>query len=265
MTILEEIVIFKKLEVARRKAEVKVSDLEDTALYKRCAISLKKSLEDVNKSGIIAEFKRRSPSRDTINDIADISEVSQAYSRLGASGLSILTDEKFFGGSSADLMKARENNIPILRKDFIIDEYQLLESKSIGADAILLIAACLTPIEIEYLANTAKSLGLEVVLEIHDEEELGHICEGIDIVGVNNRDLKTFEVDIQQSVRLADKIPGGKLKIAESGIRTTEDILLLRKHGFTGFLIGERFMKEQDPGKAFGDFVSELARKSEKQ
>lgn len=258
MTILEEIVIFKKLEVARKKAEVKISDLEETPLYQRCPLSLKKSLQNDNKTGIIAEFKRKSPSKGVINETADIGEVTAAYAQLGASGLSVLTDEKFFGGSAADLMKARENNIPILRKDFIIDDYQLVESKSIGTDVILLIAACLNPIEVEFLANFAKKLGLEVLLEIHDETELEHICDEVDIVGINNRDLKTFEVDFEQSLRLAEKVPVGKLKIAESGIKSVDDIILLRKHGFDGFLIGEKFMKENDPGIAFGEFVNEL-------
>jgi len=259
MTILEEIVMFKKLEVDRRKKEVKVHDLEDTPLYKRCSLSLKKSLQELYKTGIIAEFKRKSPSKGVINEQADITEVTSAYTQYGASGLSVLTDEKFFGGSSADLMKARENEIPVLRKDFIIDDYQLVESRSIGADAILLIAACLTPIEVEYLASFAKSLGLEVVLEIHEEAELNHICDAVDIVGVNNRDLKTFEVDMGLSRRLAEMIPAGKIKIAESGIQTVDDIILLRKHGFQGFLVGERFMREENPGKSFGDFVKELA------
>ncbi len=258
MTILEEIIIFKKLEVARRKVEVKVHDLEDNPLYNSPQLSLKEFLLDKNKTGIIAEFKRKSPSKGMINESADIDEVTRAYTDSGASALSVLTDEKFFGGSTADLMKARENNIPILRKDFIIDDYQVVESKSIGANAILLIAACLTPVEVEYLATFAKSLGLEVLLEIHHESELIHICDEIDIVGVNNRNLKTFEVDMEQSFRLAEQIPAGNLKIAESGIRSTDDIILLKKHGFQGFLIGERFMKEKDPGKAFSEFVKEM-------
>jgi indole-3-glycerol phosphate synthase len=137
-----------------------------------------------------------------------------------------------------------------------------VESRSIGADAVLLIAACLSPAEVKSLAGTAKSLGLEVLLEIHEEDELSHICDNVDIVGVNNRNLKTFEVDMEKSIRLSGKIPAGKLKIAESGIRSVGDIILLRKHGFQGFLIGERFMKEQDPGKAFGDFVRELSGKT---
>jgi Indole-3-glycerol phosphate synthase len=263
MTILEEIVMFKKLEVARRKLEVKTYDLEASPLFKSPPLSLKESLLNPEKTGIIAEYKRKSPSKGVINESADISAVTQAYASFGASGLSILTDEKFFGGTSGDLIKARENPLPILRKDFIVDDYQVIETRSIGANVILLIAACLTPIEVEFLATYAKTLELEVMLEIHDEKELNHICDAVDIVGVNNRDLDTFEVDIQQSLRLAEKIPPGKIRVAESGINTVEDLLLLKENGYQGFLIGDRFMREEDPGKAFGDFVKTLKEKKQ--
>jgi indole-3-glycerol phosphate synthase len=170
----------------------------------------------------------------------------------------VLTDEHFFGGSDSDLATARVNEIPILRKDFIVDEYQIVEARAIGADVILLIAACLTPLEVKRLAGIARELGLEVLLEIHGEEELDHITDETAIVGVNNRDLKTFTVDIDRSIRLSRKIPDGKLLVAESGIGNVETIIRMREAGFSGFLIGESFMKEADPGAAFGHFVRQL-------
>ena len=185
-------------------------------------------------------------------------EVTQAYTLNGASCLSILTDEYFFGGSAQDLLKARVNNIPILRKDFIIDEYQILEARSMGADVILLIAACLTPERVKELATFAKSIQLEVLLEIHSDEELKHICDETELVGVNNRDLKTFSVDINRSIELSKKIPDNKIKIAESGINDIETIRIFRKAGFKGFLIGENFMKQPDPTIAFVNFVEQL-------
>jgi indole-3-glycerol phosphate synthase len=162
-------------------------------------------------------------------------ELTGSYSRLGASGLSVLTDKNFFGGSNEDLIAARVNAIPILRKDFMIDEYQIIEAKAIGADVILLIAACLTPHQVRQLARAAKKLHLEVLLELHDESEIGHICDEVDLVGVNNRNLKTFTVDLDQSIRLAEKIGAGKLKIAESGISNLENIAYLKRYGFDGF------------------------------
>jgi indole-3-glycerol phosphate synthase len=173
----------------------------------------------------------------------------------------VLTDEQFFGGSTADLIKARIYNIPILRKDFIVDEYQIEEAKAMGADVILLIAACLTTEEVKRLAAYAKQLGLEVLLELHDEEELQHICEETEIVGINNRNLKTFEVDIERSLRMAKQIPDTKIKVAESGISSVENIHLFKANGFRGFLIGENFMKEENPGKAFAAFVQQLNEK----
>jgi len=259
MNILEEIIAYKRTEVARQKTLMPLVQLEKFGFFSEPALSLKASLLNKNKTGIIAEFKRQSPSKGIINSEADVFEVTAAYTANGASGLSVLTDAKFFGGSADDLIKSRINSLPILRKDFIIDEYQVVEAKSLGADVILLIAACLTPTEVKQLAGKAKELGLEVLLEIHAEVELDHICDEVDIVGVNNRDLKTFTVDLEQSARLVEKIGGGKLKIAESGIHQPEDILYLGQNGFDGFLIGERFMKEPDPGKAFEDFVEKLS------
>jgi indole-3-glycerol phosphate synthase len=258
MNILEQIIEFKKLEVEKLKSEVSISELEKSSSFKRKTLSLKESLQNGDSSGIIAEFKRRSPSKGIINDKVDVVDVTTAYTENGASALSILTDKNFFGGSNEDLTKARKNEIPILRKDFIIDEYQVTEAKSIGADVILLIAACLSPMQVVRLATFAKSLGLEVLLELHDEMELEHICVETELIGVNNRNLKTFEVNIEQSLKMAEKIPTEKIKIAESGINSVDDIALFKENGFKGFLIGELFMKEADPAIAFAEFVNAL-------
>jgi indole-3-glycerol phosphate synthase len=255
MDILEQIIEYKRTEVEKRKAAVSVSTLEKSPLYKRSTYSLKESLLDKSKTGIIAEFKRRSPSRGIINANADVVKVTKGYADNGASGLSVLTDEHFFGGSDEDLKKARINTIPLLRKEFIIDEYQLTEAKSIGADVILLIAACLTPAEVKKLSVFARNLGLEVLLELHAEKEIEHICDEAGIIGINNRNLKTFEVDIERSLRMAEMIPGDKIKVAESGISSKKNIELFKNNGFHGFLIGETFMKEPDPTIAFVEFV----------
>jgi indole-3-glycerol phosphate synthase len=262
MNILETIVEYKRSEVRRRKSEVGVAELERRTLFSRPVLPVKDFLLDDSGTGIIAEFKRRSPSKGVINDKVDIVEVTRGYTENGASCLSVLTDEKFFGGTDADLVKARVNQIPILRKDFIIDEYQVIEAKSIGADLILLIAACLSPARVKSLATTAKDLGLGILLELHAEEELQHICDDTNIIGINNRNLKTFDVDIERSLRMAEQIPLPKLKIAESGISSVEDILLFKRHGFHGFLIGENFMKAPDPAIAFAEFVKQLKAKA---
>ena len=255
MNILDTIIEYKRTEVEKRKASILVEDLERSPYYMRPTCSLKESLLDETRTGIIAEFKRQSPSKGVINGDADVEAVTRAYAEGGASGLSVLTDEQFFGGCTADLIKARENKIPILRKDFIIDEYQVVEARAMGADVILLIAACLTPAEVKRLAVFAKSLDLEVLLELHGEEELGHICDETELIGVNNRNLKTFVVDIERSLEMARRIPENKIKIAESGISSVDMIRLFRENGFKGFLVGEMFMKEKDPGAAFKAFV----------
>ncbi|NML23385.1 indole-3-glycerol phosphate synthase TrpC [Pseudoflavitalea sp. G-6-1-2] len=257
MNILDTIIAHKRMEVAERKAATPASALERSELFKRKVFSLKEFLLDDARTGIIAEFKRRSPSKGLINGNADVVGVTGAYAKH-ASGLSVLTDEQFFGGVTADLMAARINQIPILRKDFIIDEYQILEARAMGADVILLIAACLTPADVKRLATFATQLGLEVLLELHDEEELAHICDETVLVGINNRNLKTFKVDIERSLAMAKKIPDNRVKIAESGISSVDNILLFRNNGFRGFLIGENFMKESDPAIAFENFVQEL-------
>ena len=258
MNILDKIIAHKRLEVAENKLNAPVGQLEKKEFFSRKVISLNKSLLDQNSTGIIAEFKRQSPSRGVINGTADIAKVTAAYAANGATALSVLTDKNFFGGSNADLEKARINNVPILRKDFIIDEYQVVEAKAIGADVILLIAACLSPGEVKRLAAFAKTLGLEVLLEVHNQEELAHVCDECDVVGVNNRDLKYFTVDINRSLELSEKIPADKVKISESGITDTVTIHRLRSAGFRGFLIGENFMREPDPAVAFASFVKHL-------
>lgn len=258
MNILDKIVAHKKEEVKSQQSKVSMEKLKQTELFSRKTLSLRKFLLDESRTAIIAEFKRKSPSKGIINGNADVTKITNAYSTFGASGLSVLTDEKFFGGSKEDLLKARVNNIPILRKDFMIDAYQFYEAKAIGADIILLIAACLTPQQVKEFAVLSKELGLEVLLEIHNEEELEHICDDVDFVGVNNRNLKTFEVDINTSLQLYPHIPKDKLAIAESGIGDTGTIITLKQAGFSGFLIGENFMKENDPAEAYKNFVSGL-------
>ncbi len=256
--ILEKIIADKREEVALKKRLIPVEAWEYLPHWQEKRVSLKASLLKPNATGIIAEFKRKSPSKGFINGKAEVSDVVSAYD-MAASGISVLTDEKYFGGTNDDLMAAREIvSVPLLRKDFIIDEYQLHEALGIGADVILLIAACLSKEEVKQLAQKAKALQLEVLLEIHNEEELGHICDEVDLVGVNNRSLKTFEVDINTSLQLIQFIPKEKLAIAESGISNVDTIVTLKKAGFKGFLIGENFMKQAKPSIAFADFVKAL-------
>lgn len=260
MNILDTIVAKKKIEVAAAKEKLSVEGLTQQMFFSRATLSLCSFLRDETRTGIIAEFKRKSPSKGVINATAEVEEVTSAYA-TAASGISVLTDTDFFGGAIEDLKRARIQQVPILRKDFMIDEYQVFEAKAIGADVILLIAACLTPDEVNQLGACAKGLGLEVLLEIHDETELGHISDMVDMVGVNNRNLKTFEVDINTSLRLIEQMPAGKPVIAESGISNVDTIVTLRKAGFSGFLIGENFMKEPRPSVAFADFIDQLKAK----
>lgn len=260
MTILDDIIAYKKSDLTRTASLIPICDLENSKLFDRCIISLSDSLLDKNKSGIIAEFKRKSPTKGLINAAAKILEVTSGYMREGASGISILTDGQFFGGSSSDLSVACENNLfPLLRKDFIISEYQVIESKAIGADAILLIAAALKKNEVLTLAQLARSLGLEVLLEIHDKKELDKLNQYINIIGVNNRNLKTFEVNTEISENIADQIPPGFTRISESGISSSRIVLKLKKAGYDGFLVGEKFMSTPDPVKAFSEFVKAIS------
>ncbi len=263
MNILEQIIGKKRLEVAERKKIVSVSILEKTDLFHKKTLSLRQFLLDESKTGIIAEFKRKSPSKGIINNTATVKEVTAAYAHCGASGISILTDESFFGGTLKDLSDGSFNQVPLLRKDFMIDEYQLVEAKANGASVILLIAACLSKREVKDLSRSATTLGLEVLLEIHNEAELDHICDEVDLVGVNNRNLKTFSVDINTSLELINKIPASKVPITESGISDIAMISTLKKAGYKGFLIGENFMKEENPATAFADFVTKLKAQNE--
>ena len=256
--ILEGIISYKKEEIELRKRESPISALEKLPAFRREVFSMKKFIADPQKTGIIAEYKKKSPSRGIINDWSAVEEVTKAYALHGASVISVLTDTVSFGGSYEDLQKARFNQLPILRKDFILDPYQLVESRAMGADVILLIAACLSPSQTRTLAATAVRLGLEVLLEIHEEKELGHLCDQVDVIGINNRDLKTFAVNTEHSIKLAEQIPSNKIRIAESGIRDVETLLQLKTAGFDGFLIGEQFMKSPDPAIAFASFVDQL-------
>ncbi len=259
MNILDTIVERKRTEVAERKQLKPLGLLQADALYARKTISLVEGLSRPYASGIIAEFKRKSPSKGVINDRVDPVEVTRAYQYAGASAVSILTDAYFFGGDDQDLLRARAVlDIPILRKEFIIDEYQVHEAKALGADLILLIAACLSREEVIRFSTIAKSLGLEVLLELHDEDELGHVCETIDLVGINNRSLKTFDVNIARSLKMAEQLPKDKLKVAESGIDDPVQVKLFRKNGYSAFLIGENFMKTNDPGKALDEFRKQI-------
>jgi indole-3-glycerol phosphate synthase len=259
MNTLDNILATKQIEVQQKKKLVPIEDLETFPHFHSTCNSLVSQLLNETSTGIIAEFKRKSPSKGVINDNVQIGPVVEAYDTHGAAGISILTDENYFGGANDDIIYARNIvRVPILRKDFIIDEYQIVEAKAIGASVILLIAACLTPKQVKELALFAKRLSLEVLLEIHNEDELKHISNEVDIVGVNNRDLKTFTVDINRSLELSELIPEEKIRISESGISNVNSILTLRQAGFKGFLIGENFMKEPDPAIAFADFVNHL-------
>ena len=258
MNILEKIIAHKRSEVAERKEKISIQELERKPLFRKMPKSLKAFLKDESKTGIIAEYKRKSPSKGIINNKAKVEDVVRDYAAYGASGISVLTDSEFFGGNLADLEKANFVDVPLLRKDFTIDAYQLVEAKAYGASVILLIAACLTPDEVAQLSNTAKILGLEVLLELHDESELEHINSSIDLVGINNRNLKTFSVDLEQSVKLANQIGNNFIKVAESGISDVANIRYLKQYGFDGFLIGENFMKQPDPGAAFKAFAESL-------
>ena len=258
MTILDKIVERKKQEVAEASAQVSIQQLEKYPLFSRTCYSLKDSVLHPQRTGIIAEYKRASPSKGLINGISSVQEVVEGYQKAGASAISVLTDKDYFQGSLQDLTEAREVlQIPLLRKEFIVDKYQIAEAKAYGADIILLIAACLTPTEIEDFSSYAKSLGLNVLLEVHNEEELTqNILPTIDAIGVNNRNLKDFSVSLDHSYDLVDKIPNNYIKVSESGISDPATIKDLKSKGFNSFLIGENFMKTADPAKAIEEFVT---------
>jgi indole-3-glycerol phosphate synthase len=257
--ILENIVKERKRTIKKLKRIISEEQWEMLPLFQKKCISLKKALLKKNTAGIIAEFKRASPSKGIINANVDVFDVVLDYQMNGAAGISILTEPVFFEGNNDDILTlAGSLTIPVLRKDFIVDEYQIVETKALGADVVLLIAAVLTKLETQRFTKLAHELGMEVILEIHNEMESEWISDEIDIVGVNNRDLKTFTVDINRSVELSERIPGNKIRISESGIDDIATIRLLQQHGFNGFLMGDKFMKEKNPGKAFKNFTEKL-------
>lgn len=260
MTILDQIVAKKHKEVAASKIVTPYSHLEEREMFLREPLSFREFLLDPARTGIIAEFKRRSPSKGIINDQVAVKDVTTAYAAAGASALSLLTDRHFFMGAKKDILEARKfNDIPLLRKDFMIDEYQIVEAKTLGADIILLIAAILTPEQVKQFAALAKSIGLSVLLEVHNLEELERsLCDNLDAIGVNNRNLADFTVSVETSFQLAEHIPDGVMKISESAISNTEVIKQLKTAGFNGFLIGENFMRQPDPGAAMAEFVKGL-------
>lgn len=257
--VLSEIIANKRLEVDLQKRTISLEQLQDGIIETTPVRSMKQALAS-SDSGIIAEFKRRSPSKGWIQQEARPEEVIPAYVAAGASALSILTDEKFFGGSLKDIRAARPLvQVPILRKDFIIDEYQLYQAKIVGADAVLLIAAVLEPTQCQELAAQAHELGLEVLLEIHRAEELPYINKVIDMVGINNRNLGTFVTDIDHSFRLAGQLPQNTLLVSESGISSPDTVKRLRAVGFRGFLIGETWMKTPQPGETLRNFLQSIS------
>ncbi len=260
MNILDTIVAQKFKINAERQKMFSIDALQKSSLFERECYSLASRLKDPASSGIITEYKRKSPSKGIINATAKVTDVTVQYNKAGAAGLSILSDTDFFGGTTDDVLAARQvNNIPILRKEFIVDEYQIYETKAMGADVMLLIAECLEKEQLKRYARLAKSLGLETIMEVHSEEQLEKYTPDVTIIGVNNRNLKTFEVSIENSMRLFNKIPCEAVRISESGISNVEAIKTLKEVGYQGFLIGENFMKTDDPGAACDEFIKKLS------
>lgn len=259
MTILDHIIANKHKEVAVKKAAFPISLLEKSLLFHRETISLASALR-TSKSGLIAEHKRRSPSKSVINDKVLVQDVAKGYEKAGVCGMSVLTDTNYFGGSLDDLLLARDVvSFPLLRKEFIVDPYQIFEAKAYGADVILLIAASLTNSELKEFSSLAKSLSLDVLLEVHNRDELNRsLLPTVDMLGVNNRNLKTFEVSIEISKELSAFIPKEFVKVSESGISSVHTIKELQQYGFNGFLIGESFMKSEKPGLSAKAFIDEL-------
>lgn len=263
--ILDQILANKRFELDIQQQALSFEALEDAACEPREFHSMRQSLE-TSPSGIIAEFKRRSPSKGWIQPDGKADEIPAAYAEAGASALSILTDEKFFGGTLRDIRTARPLvQLPILRKDFVIDEYQLLQARVAGADAVLLIASCLEKETCRFLTARSHELGLEVLLEIHRESELEYITEEVDMVGINNRNLGTFVTDVQNSFTLASQLnerassfARRPVLVSESGISSPTTVKELRKAGFRGFLIGENFMKTDAPGQMLAHFIREV-------
>lgn len=259
MNALEKIVIEKRKQVPADKFACPVEMLEKSGYFGRKCFSLKELLLSDDKSGIITEVKKQSPALGAINARVDVAKLAAGYEQAGASALSVLTDSTFFGGSNADLILARENTTcPILRKEFVIDSYQVIEAKSIGADAILLIASILTNEEIIQFTDLAHNLGMEVLLELHAENELEKVYEKVDVIGVNNRNLETMQIDMATSRSMVGLIPSGFIKISESGIEDPKILIELKQLGFDGFLIGSNFMKHPEPQKACAEFIQQI-------
>ncbi|MFT5250110.1 MAG: indole-3-glycerol phosphate synthase [bacterium] len=260
MNILQEIIAHKHVEVARNKKIVSIKELERSSYMNTSVISMRENLLNKYKSGIIAEIKRKSPSKGIINGNVNIHKISQGYEKAGVSGISVLTDTNYFGGSNEDFRQVRKaNSCPMLRKDFMVDEYQILEAKAMGADIILLIAAGIDSKKCLELAKFSKSLGLEILLEIHNKKEFEtHYNEHVTIVGVNNRNLETFEVSIDVSKQLASIIPSEITKISESGISHPDAVIELKKYGYQGFLMGEAFMKQLNPEITCEEFINSI-------
>lgn len=259
MNKLDEIIAAKRREVEENKSLYPVKLLQQSIFFQTRPVSLAEYVLRDDLHGIIAEFKRRSPSRGMINEFADPAMITLRYMQAGASALSVITDRTYFGGSNKDLIRARQNNYcPILRKEFIVDEYQVYESRSIGADAILLIAGVLSKDSLKLLHGLASSLGMDVLIEVHDSADLDKLPAEVGLVGVNSRNLKNFEVNTAHAINMAGQLPGNAVKIAESGIDSPETLIMLRQAGYRGFLMGERFMREADPGKACRRFIGQL-------
>ena len=259
MNILDKIIADKEVEVKLRKKLIPIEQLEESVLFDRETISLSNKLKN-SPSGIIAEYKRRSPSKSVINQNLNVFDVAKGYEKAGVCGMSVLTDGKYFGGSLDDLIIARAScKLPLLRKEFIIDPYQIVEARAYGADVILLIAAILSKDEIKYYSELAQSLNLDVLLEVHNEKELKKsLIDSITMIGVNNRNLKTFEVSLETSKELSSLIPDDFVKISESGISNVESIKELQQYGYKGFLIGENFMKSSNAGESAKEFIEKL-------
>ena len=259
-TILDQIVANRRQEVELQKSKIPLSELKAVIDLSLPRNSLSDKLLSKGSSGIIAEFKHRSPSKGIINDRVLPEIVTKGYSEAGVSGISVLTDSTYFGGSTLDFQAARIANplTPMLRKDFMVDEYQLFESRLMNADVILLIAAVLEKLEISRFTSIAHDLGMEVLLELHDEDEIQKIDNNVDMIGINNRNLKDFKVDLDRSLQLLNKLPADAIKISESGLGDPKTVDYLRSRGFQGFLMGENFMKTDDPAMSCLDFISKL-------
>ncbi len=257
--ILSEIIAHKRTEVSKQKSRISYAQLEKEVISCDLPIySLRKALLQ-SDTGIIAEFKRRSPSKGWINKDADAEEVTNNYAAAGATALSVLTDEKYFGGTLADLQAATKSvKIPVMRKEFIVDEYQILQARLSGASVILLIAAALTVEETYRFTQFAKQLNLDVLLELHDEKEIEHVSPENNIIGVNNRNLGTFVTDLEKSYKMIELLPKNTVLVSESGISNPETVRELRKAGYKGFLIGENFMKTDNPGESLKEFIKQI-------